>query len=358
VLPINLSSFYPYPVKNGMDVPVYYYMYLILFALLIAGIFYSLRVTKKIAFSIGFFAVTVFLVLQLLPVGSAIMADRYSYIPSIGIFYLAGEGFNLLWNKKMKWIAITLISIFGSFFLFKTYKRCTVWKNEMSLWDNVINQYQTIPVAYNNRGNAFRNNNKIKEAFEDYSNAIKLNPDYSTAYFNRGSIYMNEQKDAAALSDFNKAIELDPVYVKALSNRSIIYLNTKKYDEALYDLNKAILINSNSEILYNNRGKVLMSKNMFEEAIRDFDKALKLKPDFGTAYNNLGFAFYNIKNYNEAINNYSKAIELKPDFAEAYYYRAFAIYFSGNKDAACKDLNKAASLNYQPAAEALIKNCK
>ncbi len=93
LFPLHLSAYYPYPIKGGENIPVQYYTYLILLTALVAFVCYSLRFTKKILFGAGFFALTIFLVLQLFPIGGAVMADRYSYVPSIGIFYLAGEGF-------------------------------------------------------------------------------------------------------------------------------------------------------------------------------------------------------------------------------------------------------------------------
>lgn len=100
VVPYELCTYYPYPLKSVAGIPGWYYIYPIVLLALIAFVFYSLRFSKKFFFGIGFFTITVFLVLQLLPVGNTIMADRYSYIPSIGIFYLAGEGFYRLWQKK------------------------------------------------------------------------------------------------------------------------------------------------------------------------------------------------------------------------------------------------------------------
>lgn len=93
IMPVNLNAVYPYPMKVGENIPFLYYFYVILFFGIVATVIYSLRFSRKIFFGIGFFTATVFLVLQLLPIGDAIMANRYGYIPSVGIFYLAGEAF-------------------------------------------------------------------------------------------------------------------------------------------------------------------------------------------------------------------------------------------------------------------------
>ena len=101
ILPLHLSAFYAYPIKSGEDIPFLYYVYPILFISLIAFVFYSLRFSKKIFFGIGFFLITVFLVLQLLPVGGTIMSDRYSYISSLGIFYLQVREFTYYVIKNL-----------------------------------------------------------------------------------------------------------------------------------------------------------------------------------------------------------------------------------------------------------------
>jgi protein O-mannosyl-transferase len=361
VLQLNLSAYYPYPLKHGDAIPSLYYAYLVLFLLFAAFIFYSRHYSRKIILDIGFFSITIFLVLQLLPIGNTIIADRYSYIPSIGIFYLAGEGIYFIWHKIQKILSMILLGGFILFFSIAAFNRSAVWKNEISLWTNVISHYQTIPAAYNNRGNALMGEQKVDEALSDFSHAIELKPTFTQAYYNRGSALLNVKRYQEALKDFNSCIRLDSTYVKALGNRALVLHNEKRYDEAIMDYNTVIRLNPKSEelfIIYNNRGKVFMDKNWFDEAIMDYNKAIELKPNVALAYNNLGFALFNAKRYHEAIGSYSKAIELKSDFAEAYYYRAFAVYYSGDKDAACKDLKKAASLGYHLAEDALLKNCK
>jgi tetratricopeptide (TPR) repeat protein len=392
LLPLNLSAIYPYPVKNGVDIPIQYYAYVIFFLGLAACTIYSYRFSKKIIFGMGFFFATVFLVLQLLPVGNAIMADRYSYIPSIGIFYLAGEGFNKLWRKKLKLAAIILLSAITVLFSVKTYARCGIWKNDMTLWNDVISQYQIIERAYNNRGVIFKEEKRNDEALNDFNKAIELKPDLTEAYYNRGNLFANENRDDEALNDFNKAIELKPGYADAHNNRGLIFMNKKRDDEALNDFNKAIEMKPNYAEAYYNRGILLMDEKRIDEAINDFNKtielepdnaeayinrgnlfmnekrnadalndfnkAIELKPDFAGAYIVRGNIFLNEKRYEEAIGNYSKAIAVKNDYAEAYYNRGLAEFYSGKKDAACMDLKHAASLGYQPAIDASSQICK
>ena len=378
LLPLNLSSFYPYPLKSE-GIPVEYYAYFLLSVILVAYTIYSRRFTKRIIFGIGFFTITVLLVLQLLPVGKAIMADRYSYIPSIGIFYLAGEGFILLWNKKsLKYPAILLLSVSTVLFSIKTYSRCGVWKDDLTLWNDVIVKDQNVVEAYYNRGILFleekrndeavndfnkvielepnyansyngkgiifTNEGKYTEAIREFNKSIKLNPDYPDAYNNRGTVYMKERRNAEAFNDFDKAIDLKPDYANAYHNRGSIFYSEGKNIEALRDINKAIALNPHNAEAYNTRGSVFVSEGKKTEAISDFNKAIELKPDYSEAYYNRGSVFTTEGRNAEAINDFNRAIELNPVYANAYNNRGIVFVNEKRNAEAIGDFNKVIEL--------------
>jgi protein O-mannosyl-transferase len=357
ILPLNLSAFYAYPI-NAENIPVFYYFYVLFFLALVAVIIYSLRFSKKVLFGVGFFAITLFTVSQLFPVGGTIMADRYIYLSSIGIFYLAGEGFILLWSKKLKLVTVILLSTFSIFYSVKTYARCGVWKDEMTLWNDVISQNENVPYAYHNRGRVFVNEKRYHEALKDFNKAIELQPGNANYYYGRGVIFMNENRNAEAVSDFNKAIELQPDYFDAYLNQGVVLINEKRYEEAISNYTRAIALKPDNAKFFYNRGIVFMNEEKNAEALNDFNKAIELQPDYVDAYLNRGIVFKNEKRYEEAISNYTRAIALKPGYAIAYYNRGVAEFSSNNKDAACSDLKQAASLGYQPAADALSRVCQ
>jgi len=146
ILPVGLSAYYPYPVKGGNAVPVLYYFY---------PLFYWF--SQLLFLFSTFLEENYYLVLAFLPhgfpgasnfclSGDAVMADRYSYVPSIGLFYLAGEGFYWLWSRRkssMRVPSLIVLIIIASFFSFETYARCEVWRNGMSLWNDFISHYQS-----------------------------------------------------------------------------------------------------------------------------------------------------------------------------------------------------------------------
>ncbi|MGB4846665.1 MAG: tetratricopeptide repeat protein, partial [Saprospiraceae bacterium] len=245
------------------------------------------------------------------------------YVPSIGIFYLGAEGFMYLWNSKLKWIGIVILTGFTIFFSVATHARSLIWRTDMSLWQDVIERFQTVPIAYYNRGLAFMNENKFKEAMDDYTKAIELKPGYNVALVNRGNILRGSSQYDAALHDYNSAIEATPNFSIAYFNRGILYMNQQKN----------------------------------EEALNDFTKAIEYKPGYYKAYSNRGVIYTNLKRYADAIEDYSKAIEIKPDYMEAYYNRGMAQYNSGNKEAACADIRQSADLGFKTAADAIPQVC-
>jgi protein O-mannosyl-transferase len=361
ILPLNLSSYYPYPVSVGSPIPPVYLVYPAILLLSIALLFYRRKaVSKKLFFGIGFFTITIFLVLQLLPVGDAVMADRYSYVPSIGLFYLAGEGLYWVWIRNRKMITSIIAAAFVVFFSVETYERCKVWENGLTLWNNVIDKYQTIAPAYYNRGIYLFNQNRTKEAFADFNKAIELKPNYGDAYNNRASVFIKEGKLDAALADLNNAILRDSNSAQGYFNRGYIYYQRQDYQKALEDYDRVIELKPAPDklaMVYNLRGLSFMNENKNEQAFRDFSAALDLKPDFVEVMNNRGTILIAERKYNEAIGEFSAAIEKKADYAEAYFNRGIANFNTGKKAEACLDWQTAARLGNNAAAQMYRSNC-
>lgn len=356
IFPLKLSAYYPYPA--GGNIPGVFYAYAAIFIGLIAGVAYSLRYTKKTFFGLGFYAATIFLVLQLFPVGSAIMADRYGYVASIGIFYLAGEGFSWFTDKKWKQMAgLALLGIIVVLFSVKTYERSGVWKNDQTLWTDVISRDQTAPLPYNNRGYYFLSEGKNEEAIADFNRAIDLDPANAHAYNLRGMANMHLSRNQEALRDFNKSIELKPDNAVAIVNRGWVLMNTSGGEEAFADFNRAIELDPAYAVAYNDRGIYFINNKRYDDAARDFDKAIALDPGYAEAYYDRGNVAMLVKNYDEAIRYYTRAIGTRRGYAQAYYYRGIAALYLGRKEAACNDLKQAAGLGFNAAGDAISKYC-
>lgn len=172
------------------------------------------------------------------------------------------------------------------------------------------------------------------KAIMNYTEALKLKPDFADAYYNRGAAWQNKKEYEEANSDYDKAIinynkiiEKDPKYPDAYYGRGNSWYNKKEYDKAIVDYTKVIEISSDSEIalaLYN-RGLAWVAKKEYDKAIKDYTNAIETEPDYIDAiFNDRGLALKAKGKNIEAIDDYTKAIQISPNFENAYYNRGLA----------------------------------
>ena len=140
------------------------------------------------------------------------------------------------------------------------------------------------------RGNAKYKLGLYHAAIADYTEAIRLKPDYALAYNNRGIAKAALKEYFAALSDYDTAIRLKPDYAFAYNNRGIAKAKLGQYFPAISDFDMAIGLKPDSALAYYNRGNTKATLKQYDAAIADFDMAIGLKPDSADAYNNRGIA--------------------------------------------------------------------
>jgi tetratricopeptide (TPR) repeat protein len=358
-VPFNLSAFYPYPNVNDLgNIPsIFYISPFVVLGIIGLPIFLLWKFKKELLpvfiFGMGFFIATIVLVLQFISVGSAIMADRYSYIPYIGIFFMVSTiSYELIKNKKIiiaAGIAISLI------FAYLCYQRVQVWHNTETLWTDVIEKYPyRVEVAYKNRGNYYAQNQKLDEAYKDhetliykmhsqdagvyvnFANICGLKKDFNKSleayskalevkktdnfdiYLNRAITYSMMQQFDKALADFDTAASKKPDDDKLIQNRSFVYLQVKQYDKAIADYN--VLIERFPEVKDYpfNRGLANFNKGMYQEAIADFSNSLKLQPDYKEAYFNISVAYKQLGRFKESLSYAEKAKSLGHPVTDAY----------------------------------------
>ncbi len=316
VVPYKLSAYHPYPYLNEM--PVIFYMAPLIILAIIAMVVIFFRRNRMIVFGLLFFVVNLLLILQFVSVGNAIMADRYTYVPYIGLFFILGSGLSYVLRsrrenvKKYGAIAMTVFLLFSAVFSYATYNRNKVWKGSESLWGDVSEKYPWHTLGWYNRGQYLSSAQQYEKAISDYSNALALKPNYYEALYNRAQAYRLTGKSEMAIEDYKRAMTVKPTEVNPQKNIGLAYFNLKKYDMALIEYNKAV-------------------KNF---------------PDNYDLWYGKGNSYYYLKDYRSAIENYTKAIELNPKYADAWYNRAVAYGHLLDKKNAKTDMLKAQELGY------------
>jgi protein O-mannosyl-transferase len=250
-IPMNLSAFHSMPDKIQGVLPLEYYFAVIPVFVLI---FLSIRkdiFQNKYIFGLLFFFATISLNIHIIPFGKAIVAERYSYIPFIGIYFLLGQ-FYCFFNdhypniRKWKNAVFSLGVLVTLMYSCLTYQRIGVWKNTLILFrdaslkaDNSKESTIIQALGYVVEAEEKTNARKYSEAIDLYNKAIALDPQRVESYGNRGIAKHCLQDYEGAMRDYSKAIELNPSFSRAYANRAAIFILWNKQEEACKDFHTA-----------------------------------------------------------------------------------------------------------------------
>ena len=287
VLPINLIPYYPYPSRGYAFSAEYLLSVIVVFGITAACIF---MVKKQRLWSAvwSYYVITLLPVLGIVQVGGQAMADRYTYLPSLGPFILAGSLAAYIWRRFIilqKWTAQTkffcvTVALFILLLLSAlTVKQIWVWKDGATLWTYVIKKEPVqVPLAYNNLGNYYYSQHNPDKAVEQYQTVIKMQPDNVEAHTQLGITYQTLNKPDKAVEQYLIAIKLQPENAQAYNNLGIIYQSNNKPDKAVEYYLTAIKSKPEYADPHFNLGVVYYQMGQIENARREFITGLKINP--------------------------------------------------------------------------------
>jgi len=294
--PVNLAVFYPYeyvlpPWKILFSAAVILVITLI--------VMYYIR--KKPFLFVGWYIYlgTLVPVIGLVQVGSQAMADRYTYVPSLGITFVLAWGIpSIIENQKLRKRFLAPVAvIFLSLLMLLTWQQCHYWKNSVTVFIHAISVTKNNALAHNQLGLAFYEQGRDREALYHFDKTILLQPAQDSAYNNRGAIYLKYGRTEQALQDFNKTLAVNPHYVKAYNNRANLYIQERQYRLAMEDLNEAIRLQPDYVLAYFNRGLLSAGLGDYQKAIHDFDSVTMLNANHVYAYHNRASLYFNMGNH-------------------------------------------------------------
>ena len=363
--PVKLSAYYPYPVKTDGLLPLWFYLSPLVIATFIFLIYKLQNYRRELIFGALFFLINIILVLKILPMGGEIVCDRYAYLPYIGFFLIIGWAYCWIADRSysspglIKYFLIITLIVYSSAFSVISYERTKVWKDSITLFNDILEKYPLLDVAYNNRGMVkFESEKDYVAAMADFNKAIELNPENALAYYNRGNAKMEQKNPEGALTDYNKAIELNPAHAMAYNNRGTAKMEQKNYEGAFADYNKAIAIDHDNYRAYYGRGNIKIVRQDYEGAAIEYSKAIALNPNYLEAYRNRGNARMIQERYGESFADYSEVLRLNPQNGGVYFNRAWSRWFGSDKNGACADWSRSFELGIKEAAPIMQKNCR
>jgi tetratricopeptide (TPR) repeat protein len=351
IFPVDLSIFYPFPAKSNGWLPVVYYLAPVLMIALAVAIWYAGRYRRLLAFAALFMLASLLLVVQIIPVSYLMVCDRYAYIPCIGLFFLAGTlghrlaGRSLLCKRVMLVGAAVVLALWSG----ATYRRVGVWRDSMTLWNDVISRRPDISTAYLNRGLARAEKKDHVAALADFDTALQLNPKSEEALNSRAVSRMYLGDLPAALCDYDEAIRLSPGDSTYRANRGMLKRQMGDLDGALCDFDAAVKLNARNAKALCERADLYWRKGDWPKVIADYEAVLRLNPAHPLATLSLGAALVQMGDYERAVTLLNKGLALGYKARPAYVLLAQAYQKTGRVDLANEALRRAQELEYGEA---------
>ncbi len=224
------------------------------------------------------FAGTLVPVIGIVQVGTQARADRYTYVPLIGLFIMAAWGISELsrnWRYRREAVVASSAAVVVCLSLV-TRTQVGYWQNSFVLFDHALKVTENNYTIYYNKATAYLLGGNYLEAIGDYDKAIAINPNYARAYNNRGVAHAELGNDQRAIGDFSRAIEILPRFAEAYFNRGASYSQMDDLRQAEEDFSKAIEIKPQYAAAYYNRAYVYSKLGNKRKMIEDLETAARL----------------------------------------------------------------------------------
>ncbi len=383
--PARLSPYYPHP---GDSLPLWQAG--AAFAALAAATLLTLafaRRSERLRFlPVGWlwYLGTLVPVIGLVQVGQQAMADRYTYLPYIGLSIVVAFGFSEIAKRRPAIVALGALGVSSVLALAVVASaQVRVWRDSVSLFEHALRVTDENPLAHINLGVAYLNRGRLEDAERElgeairihpgaaeahaalagvraeqgraeealslYRAALRLDPGSSATHREMGSLLLTLGDSAQALVHFREAAALAPADGDALVDLAVTLSREGRYDESEAKFEEASRRAVDEARLHHNRGVVLMERGDLEEAARHLERALVLRPEYPAARFSAGQTAMRRGDFAKAVEHLRQAVLLEPGNDDAHYHLGLALANAGKLDEAYAAFEKARSLNPERA---------
>lgn len=313
--PDDLSVLYPHPGHW----PAWQVWAAVALILIISAAAFTLRRRMPFIFVGWFwFAGMLVPVIGLVQVGIQSMADRYTYLPSVGLLVA------LVWmpvhavrsHARLRLLMAAAGCLIVAACVFATYFQVRIWRNSETLFGHAVQVTKNNYLAYNNLGFYFSKQGRRTEAMENFRASIRINPNYADAQNNLGHALAGERKFIEAMEHYRAGLRSSPENVEIHNNLGNALAELGDVDGAMAEYAVVLQRKPDHADAHNNLGIALAMKGRLPEAIEHFQQALKLKP--GSAHGNLGNAFAAQRKWDAALKHYREALTYSPNDAQTH----------------------------------------
>ena len=286
-------------------------------------------------------------VIGLVQVGGQAMADRYTYVPFIGLFIMVAYG---MADLGARWRVPRFLLPVGAGVVLSALMICSwvqvgYWRDSISLYEHTLKVTSSNPLIQSNMGLALAAQGKMDQALAHYAEALRLNPDLADTHNNLGMALAAQGKMDQAMAQYAEALRLKPGLARAHNNLGLALAGQGKMDQAMAQYAEALRLKPDFAGAHNNLGLALAAQGKMDQAVAQYAEALRLQPDLAKVHNNLGLALAAQGKMDQAMAQYAEALRLDPDYAEAHNSLGLALAAQGKMDEAVAQYAEALRLN-------------
>lgn len=352
--PIGLAVLYPFP----ESVPMWKALGSTVALVTISAFAVKLRGMFSY-FPVGWFLFlgTLIPVIGIVQVGSQAMADRYTYIPMIGLFIVVAWGsYDLLGrgSSKQAPLLVTAVLIIATLTAM-SWTQARYWQNSNFLWARAVDATSDNYRAHTAYGSLMEDQGALTQAVKHFTRAAQIQPSHAIAHNKLGAVLSDLNRPVDAIGHYENALRIQPDFAEAHNNLGNALNTVGRREEALKHFKKAISIKPNYPSPYNGLGSALDDLGRVDEAITNYSEAIRIDPQYAAAYNNLATAYYKKSMLDEAVEASRIALKLEPGNASYQFNHAVYMFYSGDIEVARNHLELSLKINpgYTPAIEAL-----
>ena len=341
VFPAGLAVLYPYP-DNGLP-PWKVALAGALLAGLSAVALWQRRKRPWLLIGWIWYLVMLLPVLGIIQVGEQAHADRYTYLPQIGI-YVAVTWVAAEWRVSRVAYGGLMAGVLAALMVC-AWKQTAYWRDSETLWTRALACTTDNSVAHVNLGIALLQKGRVDDAITQYQEALQINPNDAEAHVNFGQALVRKGKADDAISHYQKALQIKPGIAETHFNLGNAFLQKGSVAEAIAQYQQALQINPNYAQARNNLGNALQQEGRMDEAISQYQGALQINPDYAEAHRNLGLALARKGRLDEAIPQFQQALKIRPDYVDARVNLGNVLLQKGRLDEAISQYQEALQID-------------
>jgi tetratricopeptide (TPR) repeat protein len=386
IWPLRLAVLYPFPWK-GVPAGKVLASLLLLAALSLLAI-RQVRPRPYLLVGWLWFLGTLVPVIGLIQVGNQALADRYTYLPLIGVFIGVAWGLRDVANalsygrQAAGWLSACALLACGVL----SSVQVGYWRDGETLWTHAVAVTRENYIAHDHLAEVYllqgdedkvithetealrirpgkvaahvylagllSARGRFEEAVQHYQAAIKYGPPEASTHLALGNVLLRLQRFEEARDQYLKALERDPASADAVNNLGTLFMQRGQRDDALRCYQKALQLDPGSSLVHNNLGLLLLERNRLADAAEEFHQAIRLRPDYAAAFNNLGDIQFFRGQWRDAIDDYRQAVQHAPREARYHFSLASALRRLEQRQEAAREYRKGMTLDPQWPARA------